>query len=77
MNADGSGQTRLTNRAGSDTSPAYSPDGSKIAFERASAGGPTAEIYTMNADGTGETQVTNNATNDADPDWQPAPRPRR
>ncbi|MCL0029297.1 hypothetical protein M1N23_04065 [Dehalococcoidia bacterium] len=33
MNADGSGQTRLTNNAGGDNWPAWSPDGAKIAFQ--------------------------------------------
>ena len=32
MNADGTGQTRLTNNAAADDEPAWSPDGSKIAF---------------------------------------------
>ena len=32
MNADGSGQRRLTNHGSNDTSPCLSPDGSKIAF---------------------------------------------
>ena len=32
MNADGTSQTRLTNNAASDYAPAWSPDGTKIAF---------------------------------------------
>ena len=32
MNADGTGQTNLTNNRGSDDSPAWSPDGTRIAF---------------------------------------------
>jgi len=32
MNADGTGLTRLTNNAALDTEPAWSPDGTKIAF---------------------------------------------
>lgn len=34
MEPDGSGQTRLTNYAGVDREPAWSPDGTKLAFER-------------------------------------------
>ena len=32
MNADGSGQRSLTRNPASDTDPAWSPDGRKIAF---------------------------------------------
>ena len=32
MNANGTGQTRLTDNPASDRVPAWSPDGSKIAF---------------------------------------------
>ena len=32
MNADGTGATRLTNNAADDTQPAWSPDGTRIAF---------------------------------------------
>ena len=35
MNADGSGQTNLTNNPAFDFDPAWSPDGTKIAFRRA------------------------------------------
>src|SRR5687768_2869820 len=34
MNADGSAQTRITNYPNSDREPAWSPDGSKLAFTR-------------------------------------------
>src|SRR5215213_4575212 len=34
MNEDGSNQTNLTNNAASDIMPAWSPDGTKIAFTR-------------------------------------------
>ena len=62
MNADGSGQTRLTNNA-VDLLPAWSPDGQRIAF--ASTRDGNSEIYVMNADGSGQTRLTNNpaATN--------------
>ena len=33
MNADGSGQTNLTNDPANDLEPAWSPDGSTIAFQ--------------------------------------------
>jgi TolB protein len=33
MNADGTDQTNLTNNPAADSAPAFSPDGTKIAFE--------------------------------------------
>ncbi len=60
-NADGSGVTRLTH-GGSAATPAWSPDGKKIAF---SAGW----LYVMNADGSGVTSVTNDDARD--PTWSP------
>jgi hypothetical protein len=65
MNADGTGQTRLTNNAASDLYPAWSPDGTKIAFSRGF------EIYVMNADGTGPTRLTHNTAHDDLPAWSP------
>jgi Tol biopolymer transport system component len=49
MNANGSGLTRLTNNMAVDGAPAFSPDGSKIAFTSDRDG--NYEIYVMNADG--------------------------
>ena len=56
MNADGTGQTRLTNNVVSDLQSAWSPDGTKIAFQSTRDGNP--EIYAMNADGTAPTRLT-------------------
>ena len=52
MNPDGIGQTRLTNNTADYVHPAWSPDGSKIAFQSSLEGND--EIYVMNADGTGK-----------------------
>ena len=65
MNANGTGQTRLTNNSASDSDPAWSADGTKIAFVSNRDG--NFEIYKMNADGTGQTGVTTDAAFDADP----------
>lgn len=79
MNADGSGKTQLTNNPRSDSQPAWSPDGTKIAFTRRPQGedgvadpqSGDGEIWVMNADGSGQTNLTNHPENDADPSWQP------
>ena len=62
MNADGSNQTNLTNITWTDNwHPAWSPDGSKIAFRS------DRDIYVMNADGSNQTNLTNNPTYGTDP----------
>jgi TolB protein len=62
VNPDGSGLQRLTDHPGSDTSPAWSPDGSRIAFVYNWNGYD--DIYVMNPDGSGLVQIT------ADADWK-------
>ena len=69
MNANGTGQTRLTNNPATDDEPAFSPDGSKIAFHSTRDG--NLEVYVMNANGTGQTRLTNNSSPDAHPSWSP------
>lgn len=58
MNADGTGQTQLTNTSGINMHPVFSPNGSQIAFV-STRGDFTPEVYVMNADGSGQTQLTN------------------
>jgi Tol biopolymer transport system component len=70
MNPDGSGQTNITNNGSFDESPAFSPDGKKIAFLSARDGRP--QIFVMNADGSDPVNVSNNAAvSDFDPAWSP------
>ncbi len=76
MNADGEGQSRLT-ESDSDPSdpaglffqvePSWSPDGSRIAFASQRSG--NFDIYVMNADGTETQKVTSTKQNDSHPTW--------
>ncbi len=68
-NADGTGQTRLTDNLAHDMSPAWSPDGTQIAFVSNRDG--DAEIYVMNADGSGQVNITNHSETDESPAWSP------
>ena len=56
VNADGTGRTRLTRNPAEEFSPAWSPDGTKIAFSRFT--GSRFQIFVMNADGSGAVQLT-------------------
>jgi Tol biopolymer transport system component len=58
MDADGSNQTRLTSNSDIDWAPAWSPDGSKIAFTSTPGRDGKWEIYVMDADGSNQTRLT-------------------
>jgi Tol biopolymer transport system component len=69
MNADGTGQTNLTNNPAADDDPGFSPDGTKIAFVSTRDG--NREIYVINADGTNPTRLTNDPADDIQPGFSP------
>ena len=50
--------------------PAWSPDGTRIAFE-STRDGPDADVFVMQADGTGVVQLTRNDAYDGTPAWSP------
>src|SRR5262249_31884704 len=52
-----------------DAVPAWSPDGSKIAFTSARDG--RNQIYVMNVDGSSQTRLTTDAGSDVSPAWSP------
>ena len=61
MNADGTGQTRLTNNTLLDLTPVWHPSGGTIAFSRQQNG--VWSIWLMNADGSDQRAVPNSQTN--------------
>ena len=70
MNADGSGAVPVTDNTAEEATPAWSPDGTKIAFA-STRGGGSYEIWVMNANGTGATQLTSSIGENFSPDWSP------
>ena len=81
-NADGSGLLRLTTNVqlgsdgqgpifSSDFDPAWSPDGSKIAFVSNRDGLTDTELYVMNTDGTNPVRLTSDGLDDRMPTWSP------
>lgn len=73
MNPDGTGTSQLTHDAAHDSFPAWSPDGSKIAFVAShdNTPGSSRDLYLMNSDGGGRVRLTNDLTDDLMPTWSP------
>ena len=69
MNADGTGQTRLTFNFFFDGNPTWSPDSRQLAFQSREDGDH--EIYVVNVDGSGLTKLTDNEDADIFPAWSP------
>lgn len=66
----GSPAIRLTHTDARDSSPAWSPDGRMIAFDRARRGHHD-HIFIMAANGTSVTRVTRQVLSERDPAWSP------
>jgi Tol biopolymer transport system component len=80
MNADGTGEPRRLTFDAADTypletqsqDPAWSPDGTRIAYESTRGFEGKGEIFVMNADGSGKPiNVSNDPSWDTDPAWSP------
>jgi WD40-like Beta Propeller Repeat/RTX calcium-binding nonapeptide repeat (4 copies) len=66
---NGSHLTQVSSGPGKDVDPAFSPDGTRIAFASTRTGG--GDIYVMHADGTGVVQLTTGPREDGQPTWSP------
>lgn len=51
--------------------PAWSPDGTLVAFTRASREGAAPDLFVMNADGSGRRRLTRTKVAERDPAWSP------
>jgi Tol biopolymer transport system component len=67
--ADGTEPRNLTQAPGFDSYPAWSPDGTQLAFSSDRDG--DYDIYLMNSDGSGLVRLTNSAGLDDGPAWSP------
>jgi dipeptidyl aminopeptidase/acylaminoacyl peptidase len=78
MGPDGSAQTNVSNSPDPDRDPAWSPDGTKIAFSRIGAASPDAHanVWVMDADGSNQVNLTpgsndNQGNTGTEPAWSP------
>ncbi len=72
INIDGSGDTQITTSAGTDANPAWSPDGSRIAFSTPDSENSHVGIATVNADGSDLRLLSSEQTFlDLHPAWSP------
>jgi PKD domain/WD40-like Beta Propeller Repeat/Dipeptidyl peptidase IV (DPP IV) N-terminal region len=65
MDASGGSKDPLTPAGEADSQPAWSPDGTKIAFVNQN------DIWVMNADGSARTALATSARGEFRPDWSP------
>lgn len=71
MNADGTDQQQLTDKAGYDGGPFFSADGKRIIWRRFEESGVIADVYSMNLDGSDTRRITRFESMS----WAPYPHP--
>jgi TolB protein len=69
MNIDGSNATSVSDLVANDTTPVWSPDGSKLVFVSQRDG--NRELYVMDVSGHNLLNLTNHPANDWTPTWSP------
>ncbi len=69
MESNGANQTQITTNQAAEFAPAWSPDGTKIAFTSMLTG--EGDIYVMNANGSNQTRLTTSSQGDGDSSWSP------
>jgi Tol biopolymer transport system component len=74
VNADGTGQRRLSPTPGFDVTPSWSPDGSQLVYARLYSAPqpnhpPLTDIRVMNADGTGDHAILAGTVFSVEPRW--------
>jgi Tol biopolymer transport system component len=67
MNANGTSPARLTHGSAPAEFPAWSPEGTKIAYDS------DGHIWIMYADGSQPTRITSKLYSDVIPRWRPTP----
>ncbi|HET7480189.1 MAG TPA: hypothetical protein VFJ72_11805 [Rubrobacteraceae bacterium] len=75
MDPAGANKTNVSNNPDtSATQPAWSPDGTQIAYVGVAPLSTDRNIYVMNSDGTGQGPIDTSTAHDINPDWQPVPQ---